>query len=82
MDKNGASKGYVLVISLDDDPTSLLTNDSNEILIFDRFDEIYTYCNDSNINIDEILVNEIRVDDGEVVTNLGNIFEFPEVTND
>ena len=82
MDKNGASKGYVLVIALDEDPTTPLENEDGEILVFDRFDEIYAYCNDNDIEIDEILVDELRVEDGEIVTNLGKVFEFPEVTND
>lgn len=79
MDKTGASKGYVLIIALDEDPTTPLENEQGEILIFDRFDEIYTYCNDNDINIDNILVDELKVSNGEIVTNLGKAFEFPDV---
>lgn len=79
MDKTGASKGYVLIIALDEDPTTPLENEQGEILIFDRFDEIYTYCNDNDINIDNILVDELKVSNGEIVTSLGKAFEFPDV---
>lgn len=79
MNKKGASKNYVLVIALDDDPTTPLENEDGEILIFDKFDEIYAYCNDNDIDIDNILVDELKVSDGEVVTSLGKVFEFPEV---
>lgn len=79
MDKTGASKGYVLIIALDDDPTTPLENEDGEILIFDRFDEIYAYCDENDINIDSILVDELKVSNGEIVTSLGKAFEFPDV---
>ena len=79
MDKTGASKGYVLIIALDDDPTTPLENEDGEILIFDRFDEIYAYCDENDINIDSILVDELKVSNGEIVTSLGKAFEFPDM---
>jgi len=79
MDKTGASKGYVLIIALDDNPTTPLENEAGEILIFDRFDEIYSYCNENDINIDNVIVDELKVSNGEIVTNLGKVFEFPDV---
>lgn len=78
MNKKGASKGYVLIIALDDDPTVPLENENGEILIFDRFDEIYAYCDSNDINLDAVIVDELKVSDGEIVTSLGNVFKFPE----
>lgn len=43
MDKKGASKGFVLVISIGDFSTDYLEDENGNLLIFDRFDEIYDY---------------------------------------
>lgn len=78
MDKTGASKGFVLVISLGDFSTDYLEDENGNLLIFDRFDEIYAYCTENNINIDEVNVAELAIDNGDS-EDLGKPFYFPEV---
>ena len=78
MDKTGASKGYVLVISIGDYANEPLEDNDGNLLVFDRFDEIYAYCTENNINIDEVNVAEVAIETGDS-SDLGKPFYFPEV---
>lgn len=66
MNKQGASKGKVLVISLDEDPQQLLTDDNDFVLCFDTFKQISQYCFDNDINLDNVIVNELDKLSGDV----------------
>lgn len=77
MNKKGANNGYVLCISLENDPQSFLENEANELLIFDRFDEIYTYCDEQDIDISKVLVHEVET--LENTNNLGKLFSFDNI---
>ena len=78
MDKKGASKGFVLVISIGDFSTDYLEDENGNLLIFDRFDEIYDYCMENNINTEEVNIAEMAIDTGDS-EDLGKSYDFPEV---
>lgn len=59
MNKKGASKGKVLIIALDENPTEALTDNQGFVLCFDTYLQIVEYCRNNNINIDEVLVDEL-----------------------
>lgn len=66
MNKIGASKGKVLVISLDENPEVILTDDNGFVLVFDTFKQISQYCFDNNIDLDSIIVGELDKLSGNV----------------
>lgn len=68
MNKKGASKGKVLVIALDEEPHTALTDKQGFLLCFDTFKQIAEYCSENNINIDNILVDELDVETGKAET--------------
>lgn len=59
MNKNGASKGKVLIIALSDNPTEALLDNEGFVLCFDTYLQIVNYCRDNNINLDDVLVDEL-----------------------
>lgn len=59
MNKRGASKGKVLIIALDDNPTEALEDSQGFLLCFDTFKQIADYCNEYGINLDSVLIDEL-----------------------
>lgn len=68
MNKKGASKGKVLIIAIDDNPTEALMDNQGYVLCFDTYLQIVEYCKENNINIDTILVDEMDIYTGESET--------------
>ena len=64
MNKRGASKGKVLIIALDDNPSEALVDNEGFVLCFNTFKQIADYCSDNNINIDNILIDEMDKETG------------------
>lgn len=65
MNKRGASKGKVLIIALDDEPTKALEDNQGFLLVFDTFKQIADYCIENNINIDSVLIDELDKETGK-----------------
>lgn len=65
MNKRGASKGKVLIIALDEEPTKALEDNQGFLLVFDTFKQIADYCIENNINIDSVLIDELNKETGE-----------------
>lgn len=75
MNKRGASKGKVLIIALDDNPSEALVDNDGFVLYFDTFKQIAEYCKESNINIDTVLVDELDLQAGKSSTLSWNDIE-------
>lgn len=65
MNKRGASKGKILIIALDDNPTKALEDNQGFLLVFDTFKQIADYCIENNINIDSVLIDELDKETGK-----------------
>lgn len=59
MNKRGASKGKVLIIALDSEPTKALEDNKGFLLIFDTFKQIADYCSENDIDLDSVLIDEL-----------------------
>ena len=68
MNKRGASKGKVLIIALDDNPSEALVDNEGFVLCFDTFKQIAEYCKESNINLDTVLIDEMDLQTGNSST--------------
>lgn len=75
MNKRGASKGKVLIIALDDEPTKALEDSQGFLLVFDTFKQIADYCAENNINIDSVLIDELDKETGKTEPWSDNIEE-------
>lgn len=75
MNKRGASKGKVLIIALDDEPTKALEDNQGFLLVFDTFKQIADYCTENNINIDSVLIDELDKETGKTEPWSDNIEE-------
>lgn len=75
MNKRGASKGKVLIIALDNEPTRALEDNQGFLLVFDTFKQIADYCIENNINIDSVLIDELDKETGKVEAWSDNIEE-------
>lgn len=75
MNKRGASKGKVLIIALDEEPTKALEDNQGFLLVFDTFKQITDYCIENNINIDSVLIDELDKETGKTESWSDNIEE-------
>ncbi len=67
MNKRGASKGKVLIIALDDNPSEALVDNEGFILVFDTFKQIAEFCEENGVNLDNVLVDELDMATGQSV---------------
>lgn len=65
MNKRGASKGKVLIIALDEEPTKALEDNQGFLLVFDTFKQITDYCKENCIDLDSVLIDELDKETGK-----------------
>lgn len=75
MNKKGASKGKVLIIALECEPTIPLTDKQGFMLCFDTYKQIADYSRENGINLDDILVDELDMVAFDVKPNSQKRFE-------
>lgn len=75
MNKKGASKGHILLVSLSDDADTFLEDELGNLLWFNTFKEIYEFCQENGLNKDDLLLTEIKVNDKANLIDWQNIDE-------
>lgn len=75
MNKRGASKGKVLIIALDSEPTKALEDNKGFLLVFDTFKQIANYCLENDIDVDSVLIDELDKETGKTEIWSDNIDE-------
>lgn len=67
MNKRGASKGKVLIITTTDKCPEPLMDENNFLLCFDTYKQIGQYCFEHDINLDDVIIDELDKEKFDVI---------------